>query len=175
VRLGSGRAVLLRRFRACAKDIRDKYIDPPGTTDFAIMFLPTEGLYAEALREPGLADGVQRDYRVVIAGPSTLVALLNSLQMGFRTLAIQQRSSEAWQILGSVKTEFEKFGDWLVKVKDKFAAASKELERVDMRTRMMRSKLKNVDAATADVAETHLGSPDDVAELSPSLGVPSDT
>jgi len=145
----SSRADLLRRFKACAKDIRDKYIDPPGTTDFAILFLPTEGLYAEALREPGLADGIQRDFRVVIAGPSTLVALLNSLQMGFRTLAIQQRSSEVWEILGSVKTEFEKFGDWLAKVKDKFDAASKELDRVDTRTRMMRSKLKNVDTAPA--------------------------
>jgi len=154
----ASRADLLKRLKACARDIRDKYLNPPNTTDFGIMFLPTEGLYAEALREPGLADGVQRDCRVVIAGPSTLVALLNSLQMGFRTLAIQQRSSEVWEILGSVKTEFEKFGDWLAKVKDKFNAASKELERVDTRTRIMRSKLKNVDAAPAGVAEKHLGS-----------------
>lgn len=141
----TNRADLYRRLKGCAKDIRDKYINPPKTTDFAIMFLPTEGLYAEALREPGLADSIQREFRVVVSGPSTLVALLNSLQMGFRTLAIQERSSQVWEILGTVKTEFDRFGDWLAKVREKFAAASKELDKVDTRTRMMRSKLRGVD------------------------------
>ncbi len=151
------RSDLNRRLKGCAKDIRDKYINPPATTDFAIMFLPTEGLYAEALREPGLADTLQREFRVVIAGPSTLVALLNSLQMGFRTLAIQKRSSEVWEVLGSVKTEFDRFGEWLGKVRDRVAAAARELDKVDTRARMMRSKLKNVDAAPAALTTKHLG------------------
>jgi len=146
----TSRADLYRRLKGCAKDIRDKYINPPKTTDFAIMFLPTEGLYAEALREPGLADSIQREFRVVISGPSTLVALLNSLQMGFRTLAIQERSSQVWEILGTVKTEFDRFGDWLAKVREKFAAASKELDKVDTRTRMMRSKLRGVDGVQVE-------------------------
>jgi DNA recombination protein RmuC len=146
----TSRADLYRRLKGCARDIRDKYINPPNTTDFAIMFLPTEGLYAEALREPGLADAVQREFRVVISGPSTLVALLNSLQMGFRTLAIQERSSQVWEILGTVKTEFDRFGDWLSKVREKFAAASKELDKVDTRTRMMRSKLRGVDGVQVE-------------------------
>jgi len=146
----ASRADLYRRLKGCAKDIRDKYINPPKTTDFAIMFLPTEGLYAEALREPGLADSIQREFRVVISGPSTLVALLNSLQMGFRTLAIQERSSQVWEILGTVKTEFDRFGDWLAKVREKFAAASKELDKVDTRTRMMRSKLRGVDGVQVE-------------------------
>jgi DNA recombination protein RmuC len=146
----TSRTDLYRRLKGCAKDIRDKYINPPRTTDFAIMFLPTEGLYAEALREPGLADSIQREFRVVISGPSTLVALLNSLQMGFRTLAIQERSSQVWEILGTVKTEFDRFGDWLAKVREKFAAASKELDKVDTRTRMMRSKLRGVDGVQVE-------------------------
>jgi DNA recombination protein RmuC len=146
----TSRTDLYRRLKGCAKDIRDKYINPPKTTDFAIMFLPTEGLYAEALREPGLADSIQREFRVVISGPSTLVALLNSLQMGFRTLAIQERSSQVWEILGTVKTEFDRFGDWLAKVREKFAAASKELDKVDTRTRMMRSKLRGVDGVQVE-------------------------
>ena len=99
------------RIKAVAKDIRDKYLDPPHTTDFAIMFLPTEGLYAEVIRRPGLFEALQRDCRVVVAGPTTLAALLNSLQMGFRTLAIEKRSSEVWKLLGAVKTEFGKFGE----------------------------------------------------------------
>ena len=146
----TSRTDLYRRLKGCAKDIRDKYINPPKTTDFAIMFLPTEGLYAEALREPGLADSIQREFRVVISGPSTLVALLNSLQMGFRTLAIQERSSQVWEILGTVKTEFDRFGEWLAKVREKFAAASKELDKVDTRTRMMRSKLRGVDGVQVE-------------------------
>ena len=111
------------RFRKAAKDISDKYIHPPYTTDFAIMFLPTEGLYAEALRRPGFADDLQRNFRVTIAGPTNLAAILNTFRMGFRTLAIQQQSSEVWRILGAVKTEFGKFGPMLVKVKKKLAGS----------------------------------------------------
>jgi DNA recombination protein RmuC len=116
------------KVKSFAKDIRDKYIDPPGTTDFGIMFLPTEGLYAEILRRPGLCDCLQRDYRIVAAGPTTLIALLNSLQMGFRTLAIEKRSSEVWVLLGAVKTEFGKFGDILDKTQKKLQEASNTIE-----------------------------------------------
>ena len=107
------------QLKRCAKDICEKYINPPNTTDFALLFLPSEGLYAEAIRRVGLVQNVQRDCRVTFVGPTTLAALLNSLQMGFRTLAIQQRSSEAWQVLSAVKTEFEKFGGVLDKVHKK--------------------------------------------------------
>src|SRR5262249_32720743 len=103
----------------CARNISEKYIVPPSTTDFGILFLPTEGLYAEAMRRPALGEVIQRDHRVIMAGPSTLAALLNSLQMGFRTLAIQQRSSEVWELLGAVKTEFGKYADVLAKVRKK--------------------------------------------------------
>lgn len=129
-----------------ARSIRDKYIEPPHTTDFALMFLPTEGLYAEVLRRPGLADSLQRDYRVTIAGPTTLTALLNSLQMGFRTLAIEKRSSEVWKVLGAVKTEFGKFGEVLEKVKKKLDEASNQIDESQKRTRVMQSKLREVEA-----------------------------
>src|SRR3989475_858457 len=121
------------QLRRSAKDICQKYINPPRTTDFALMFLPTEGLYAEAIRRVGLVEQVQRDCRVVFAGPTTLAALLNSLQMGFRTLAIQNRSSDVWNLLAGVKTEFAKFGDALSKVKDKLDQAASDMDKVAVR------------------------------------------
>lgn len=129
-----------------AKSIHDKYVQPPHTTDFALMFLPTEGLYAEVLRRPGLADGLQRDYRVTIAGPTTLTALLNSLQMGFRTLAIEKRSSEVWKVLGAVKTEFGKFGEVLDKVSEKLEQAQKQIEQTGVRSRAIQRQLREVEA-----------------------------
>lgn len=145
------------RIKGNAKDIRDKYLNPPATTDFAIMFLPTEGLYAEVLRRGGLAEGLQRDYRVVVAGPTTLVALLNSLQMGFRTLAIEKRSSEVWETLGAVKTEFGRFGGVLENVKKKLNAASKEIDGVGQRARAMERKLRSVSSATDEETDRLLG------------------
>lgn len=132
------------RLKSEAKDIKEKYLDPPNTTDFGIMFLPVEGLYAEALRIPGLSETIQRDYRVVITGPTTLAALLNSLQMGFRTLAIQKRSSEVWQLLGTVKTEFIKFGDILEKTKKKLLEATNTIDTAAQKSRNIQKKLKNV-------------------------------
>jgi DNA recombination protein RmuC len=132
------------RVKASAKDIQAKYLDPPRTTDFGIMFLPTEGLYAEVLRRPGLAEGIQRDCRVVIAGPTTLAALLNSLQMGFRTLAVEQRSSEVWQLLGAVKTQFGQFGGLLEKVHTKLDQASKTIEDAARKSRTIEGKLRKV-------------------------------
>lgn len=133
------------QLKKSAKEICAKYINPPRTTDFALMFLPTEGLYAEAIRRVGLVDQVQRDCRVVFAGPTTLVALLNSLQMGFRTLAIQKRSSEVWNLLAGVKTEFGKFGDALSAVKEKLDQASRKMEDVDVRSRAITRKLRDVE------------------------------
>src|SRR5882672_2728607 len=133
------------QLKKSAKDICVKYINPPKTTDFALMFLPTEGLYAEAIRRVGLVEQVQRDCRVVFAGPTTLAALLNSLQMGFRTLAIQKRSSEVWNLLAGVKTEFAKFGDALSAVKDKIDQASRKMEDVDVRSRVITKKLRDVE------------------------------
>lgn len=131
--------------RKNAKDICSKYINPPRTTDFALMFLPTEGLYAEAIRRVGLVEQVQRDCRVVFAGPTTLAALLNSLQMGFRTLAIQKRSSEVWNLLAGVKTEFGKFGEALSSVKEKLDQAARKMEDVDVRSRAITKKLRDVE------------------------------
>ena len=132
------------RIRAFAKDIRDKYIDPPNTTDFGIMFLPIEGLYAEVVRR-GLVEILQRDYHVNIAGPTTMAAVLNSLQMGFRTLAIQKRSGEVWKVLGAVKTEFEKFGSAVKAAQNRLEQASDELDKlVGVRTRQIQRKLANV-------------------------------
>ena len=133
------------QLKKCAKDICQKYINPPQTTDFALMFLPTEGLYAEAIRRVGLVEQVQRDCRVVFAGPTTLVALLNSLQMGFRTLAIQKRSSEVWNLLATVKTEFGKFGEALSAVKEKIDQASRKMDDVDVRSRAITKKLRAVE------------------------------
>lgn len=132
------------RIKSEAKDIKEKYIDPPNTTDFGIMFLPTESLYAEVIRRTGLWEMLQRDYRVVITGPTTLAALLNSLQMGFRTLAIEKRSSEVWSLLGTVKTEFGKFGDILDKTQKKLQEASNSIDTAARKTRTIERKLKNV-------------------------------
>jgi len=132
------------RIKAEAKYIKEKYIDPPNTTDFGIMFLPIEGLYAEVLRQPGLCDTLQLDYRIVVAGPTTLAALLNSLQMGFRTLAIEKRSSEVWELLGVVKTEFGKFGDVLARTKKKLKEASNTIGQAEVRTRAIERKLRDV-------------------------------
>ena len=133
------------QLKKSAKDICAKYINPPRTTDFALMFLPTEGLYAEAIRRVGLVEQVQRDCRVIFAGPTTLAALLNSLQMGFRTLAIQKRSSEVWNLLAGVKSEFAKFGDSLTKVKEKLDQASSDMDKVAVRSRAITKKLRDVE------------------------------
>lgn len=141
----AGRA-LEARIRQEARTIRDKYVAPPHTTDFALLFLPTEGLYAEVLRRPGLSDLLQRDFRVTVAGPTTLSALLNSLQMGFRTLAIEQRSSEVWQVLGAVKNEFGKFGDVLAKTRSQLETVARSIESAERRTRVMSKTLRSVEA-----------------------------
>jgi len=133
------------QLKRCAKDICEKYINPPKTTDFALLFLPSEGLYAEAIRRVGLVQNVQRDCRVTFVGPTTLAALLNSLQMGFRTLAVQKRSSEVWNLLASVKTEFGKFGEALTAVKEKIDQASRKMEDVDVRSRVITKKLRDVE------------------------------
>lgn len=127
-----------------ARNIRDKYIDPPHTTDFAVMFLPIEGLYAEVLRRQGLCDTLQRDFRITVAGPTTFAALLNSLQMGFRTLAVEKRASEVWSLLGSVKTEFGKFGDILEKTKDKLQQATNNIDDAVKKSRTIETKLRKV-------------------------------
>ena len=136
------------RIRLEAKSMAEKYIEPPYTTDFAILFLPTEGLYAEVLRRPGLMECLQRDYRITLAGPTTLLAMLNSLQMGFRTLALEKRSSEVWQVLGAVKTEFGKFGDVLAKVKSQTEGVLNTLSSAEQRSRVMGKALRNVEALT---------------------------
>jgi DNA recombination protein RmuC len=133
------------QLKRCAKDICEKYINPPKTTDFALLFLPSEGLYAEAIRRVGLVQNVQRDCRVTFVGPTTLAALLNSLQMGFRTLAIQKRSSEVWNLLAAVKTEFGKFGEALSAVKEKIDQASRKMDDVDVRSRVITKKLRDVE------------------------------
>jgi DNA recombination protein RmuC len=140
------------RIRQEARTIAEKYVSPPHTTDFGLMYLPTEGLYAEVLRRPGLTDSLQRDYRITIAGPTTLTALLNSLQMGFRTLAIEKRSSEVWQVLGAVKTEFGKFGDVLAKTKAQLQTVTRTIEAAEVRTRTMSRKLRDVEASPGDTA-----------------------
>ena len=145
------------RLRDEAKKIRDKYVEPPHTTDFAILYLPTEGLYAEALRRPGLAEALQRDCRVSLSGPTTLAALLNSLQMGFRTLAIEKRSSEVWAVLGAVKTEFGKFGEALESTRKKLEQATKSIESAGVRTRQIERKLKGVEALPVIEAQARLG------------------
>jgi DNA recombination protein RmuC len=134
------------RLRLEAKSIRDKYLAPPHTTDFGILFLPTEGLYAEALRRPGLLEALQREHRVMLAGPTTLLATLTSLQMGFRTLALEKRSAEVWEVLGAVKTEFGKFGDVLARTKKKLEEASSTIDAAEVRTRAMARQLRSVEA-----------------------------
>ncbi|HET6762092.1 MAG TPA: DNA recombination protein RmuC, partial [Longimicrobiaceae bacterium] len=146
------------RIRACAQEVSTKYLNPPHTTDFAILFLPTEGLYAEVVRRTGLVDRLQRECRVVIAGPTTLWALLNSLQMGFRTLAIQKRSSEVWTVLGAVKTEFGKFGGVIARVQKKLEEASRSVDDVGVRTRAIDRKLRGVEQlADTEAARVLLG------------------
>lgn len=147
---------LERRIKACAKDIREKYINPPVTTDFAILYLPVEGLYAEVLRRPGLADHLNRDCHVMIAGPTTLTALLNSLQMGFRTLAIEKRSSEVWRLLAAVKTEFGKYGDVMEKVRRTLSTAANHVEEVGRRSRAIGRQLKTVETLPEEQATTLL-------------------
>ena len=134
------------RLRVEAKTIREKYVAPPHTTEFAILFVPTEGLYAEALRRPGLMEALQREYRVTLAGPTTLLATLSSLQMGFRTLALEKRSAEVWEVLGAVKTEFGKFGEVLAKTKKKLDEASSTIDQAQTRTNVMTRRLKSVEA-----------------------------
>jgi DNA recombination protein RmuC len=133
------------RLKGCAKDISQKYIAPPATTDFGILFLPTEGLYAEAMRRPGLAESIQREYRVTLTGPSTLAALLTSLQMGFRTLAIQERSSAAWETLGGVKLGFEKYAELLGRVRKKLTEAQGVIDTAEGRTRLIQKSLRDVE------------------------------
>ncbi|SHO59702.1 DNA recombination protein RmuC [Algoriphagus zhangzhouensis] len=150
VAIEANRIELIKAVKKAASDIQNKYIHPPYTTDFAILFLPVESLYAEILREPGLAQQIQQDYKVLVTGPTTLSAILNSLQMGFRTLAIQKRSSEVWQILGAIKTEFGKFGDLIEKTQKKLNEANSELDKlVGVRTRAIQRKLKDVEELPA--------------------------
>lgn len=136
---------LARTIRVAAKDIHDKYVNPPRTTDFGVMFLTTEGLYAEVLRQPALVEDLQQRFRVVVAGPTTLAALLSSLRMGFQTLAVEQRASEVWQVLGAVKTEFGKFGDVLGKVKRQLDTASRTIDETGVRSRAMERTLRSVE------------------------------
>jgi len=145
------------RLKNEAKSIHEKYVSPPHTTDFAMLYLPIEGLYAEALRRPALAETLQRDYRVSLAGPTTLAALLNSLQMGFRTLAIEQRSAEVWAVLGAVKTEFGRFGEALAHTRKKLDEASNSISKAETRTRQLSRKLKDVEALPVAVSEQLIG------------------
>lgn len=134
------------RIRVEAKSIAENYLAAPHTTDFAILFLPVESLYAEVLRRPGLMDAIQRQYRVTLAGPTTLLAMLNSLHMGFRTLALEQQASEVWKVLGAVKTEFERYGEWVARIKEQVAKASDTLDKADTRAKQMRLALRKVEA-----------------------------
>ncbi len=149
------------RMRLEAKTIREKYVAAPYTTDFAILFVPTESLYAEVLRRPGLAEAMQREYRIMLAGPTTLLATLNSLQMGFRTLALEKRSAEVWQVLGAVKTEFSKFGDVLAKTRKKLQEASNTIDTAEVRTRAMARQLRTVEAMPEPGAQKLLPDLDD--------------
>ena len=158
-------AALISAVNRSAKEIRDKYLNPPETTDFAIMFLPTEGLYAEVLRQPGQVEKIQQTYRIVVAGPTTLSAILNSLRMGFRTLALEKRSSEVWKVLAAVKMEFGKFGDILGKVKKQLNTVSKTIDQTDVRARAMERKLRDVEELPAETAVDTLELPDVPPEM----------
>jgi DNA recombination protein RmuC len=151
---------LERRIRLEAASISGKYISPPHTTNFAILFLPTEGLFAEVLRRPGLFESLQRDFHVSVAGPTTLSAQINSLQMGFRTLAIEKRSSEVWQVLGAVKTEFGKFGAVLDKVRDKLDQARNQIDETGVRSRQIERKLRGVEGLGEDETARMLPAPE---------------
>ncbi|NVO08194.1 MAG: DNA recombination protein RmuC [Rhodoferax sp.] len=168
----AGKALELR-IRLEAKSINEKYVEPPHTTDFAILFLPTEGLYAEVLRRPGLMESLQRDHRVTLAGPTTLLAILSSLQMGFRTLALEKRSSEVWQVLGAVKNEFAKFGDVLAKVKAQTETVLKTLDNAQVRSRAMDRALKKVETLPDAQAQTLIAVDRDL-DLEPDTGAQSD-
>ena len=144
----AGRPAIEARLRLEARTIREKYVAPPHTTDFGVMFVPTEGLYAEALRRPGLVESLQREHKVMLTGPTTLLATLNSLQMGFRTLALEQRSAEVWETLGAVKTEFAKFGEVLARTKKKLDEASSSIDLAERRSRVMARELRNVAGAS---------------------------
>ncbi|MCH9646715.1 MAG: DNA recombination protein RmuC [Deltaproteobacteria bacterium] len=152
---------LARAVKVAAREIRDKYLNPPQTTDFALMFLPTEGLYAEVLRQSGLLEELQQTYRVVVAGPTTLTAVLSSLRMGFRTLALEERASEVWQVLAAVKTEFGKFGAVLDKVKKQLGTASRTLDETGVRTRAMERRLREVESLPSREAAAVLGLEED--------------
>jgi DNA recombination protein RmuC len=160
------RKQLEARIRACAKDIRDKYINPPRTTDFGILFIPTESLYAEILRQPGLFESVQREFRVTLASPTTLSALLNALQMGFRSLAIEQRSSEVWRVLGAVRTEFNRYNGVVETLGKQLSRAANSVDSLGRRTRAMTRTLKTVDALPDEPsAQKLLGiSPEEMSE-----------
>jgi DNA recombination protein RmuC len=160
----SAARALEARLREEARTIREKYVEPPHTTDFGMMYLPTEGLYAEALRRPGLVETLQRDHRVTIAGPTTLLAMLNSLQMGFRTLAIERRSSEVWALLGAVKVEFGKFGEVLARTRQQLQSVTNSIVAAETRTRQMERKLKDVEALPERQAKRLIGTASDDAE-----------
>jgi DNA recombination protein RmuC len=157
----SAARALEARIRAEAKSICESYVCPPHTTDFAILFVPVESLYAEVLRRPGLMDALQREYRVTLAGPTTLLAMLNSLHMGFRTLALEQQASEVWQVLGAVKTEFERYGTWVEKVREQVRKAADTLDTAQTRTNQMRRALKVVEALPEAQASALLPAPAD--------------
>lgn len=144
------------RIRAEARSIAESYLAAPHTTDFAILFLPVESLYAEVLRRPGLMDAIQRQHRVTLAGPTTLLAMLNSLHMGFRTLALERQASEVWKVLGAVKTEFERYGEWVERVKEQVAKASDTLDKADTRAKQMRLALRKVEALPEGQAQALL-------------------
>ncbi|MDR1453084.1 MAG: DNA recombination protein RmuC [Candidatus Margulisbacteria bacterium] len=159
---------LEKKIKTFARDIAEKYIDPPQTTDFALLFLPFEGLYAEVLRIPNLFESLQRDYKIVITGPTTISAFLNSLQIGFRSLAVEKRTSEIWDLLGAVRTEFGKFGDVLQKTKAKLDAASSEIEKAGARSRAIERKLRDVQELPETAAQKLLGDLNAVEEVSDS-------
>ena len=155
------------RIRTEAKSIADNYLAAPHTTDFAILFLPVESLYAEVLRRPGLMDAIQRQHRVTLAGPTTLLAMLNSLHMGFRTLALEHQASEVWKVLGAVKTEFERYGEWVARIKEQVAKASDTLDKADTRAKQMRLALRKVEALPEAQTQALLPQADDEDTASP--------
>lgn len=170
----ASRKALDQFFKLQAKMIRDKYVEPPHTTDFAILFVPTEGLFAEAVARPGLADTLQREFRVTLAGPTNLAAMLNSLQLGFRTLAIEKRSTEVWRVLGAVKTEFGRFGDILAKTKDKLDQVGKTLDEAGRKSSTIARKLRDVEALPESEADRLLTvDPGRVIDLDDDAELPS--
>ncbi len=165
VGVDSASRALEARIRQEAKSICESYLCPPHTTDFAVLFLPVESLYAEVLRRPGLMDLLQREYRVTLAGPTTLLAMLNSLHMGFRTLALEQQASEVWKVLGAVKTEFERYGDWVARIKEQVQKAADTVDKAETRTRQMRRALKVVEALPEEQAQALLPRTADAADV----------